>query len=179
MPISSAFIWMVARPAISDADEAVVADQFGVGVLVRVLRPHDRRHVEAGPVGERRRPDIGSLRVDGPVERLRDVMAHRGRPPVDVDLQAARLDTELELQVRDDRREIGVAGALAKAVERPLHVAGAGLDGRHEAGRGQPVSSWQWMPMMASAPTCALTSATIRTDLARQGAAVGVAQHEM
>ncbi len=31
-----------------------------------------------------------------------------------------------------------------------------------ELATAQPVSSWQWMPMIASLPTCDLTSATMR-----------------
>jgi hypothetical protein len=45
---------------------------------------------------------------------------------------AARLGehraAELELQVADEADEVGVAGALAVAVQRALHVRGAGLD---------------------------------------------------
>ena len=36
---------------------------------------------------------------------------------------------QLELEIGNDRQEIGVAGALAIAVERALHVGGAGVDG--------------------------------------------------
>ena len=35
----------------------------------------------------------------------------------------------LEKQCRDERDEIGVAAALAQAVERALHLARAGVDG--------------------------------------------------
>ena len=109
-----------------------VADQFGVDVFVGVLRPDDGRHVQAGLVSERRRADIRSLGVDRTVERLGNVVTHGGQP-FDATVGQAGV-AELELQVRDHRGEVGVAGALTETVERALHVPGAGLDRGHRVG---------------------------------------------
>ena len=46
------------------------------------------------------------------------------------------LVAELELQVREDRGQVGVAGALADAVHRALHEARALLDGGERVGDG-------------------------------------------
>ena len=46
------------------------------------------------------------------------------------------VDAELELQVRHDDEEVGVARALAVAVRRALHVRDACLDRRHGVGDG-------------------------------------------
>ena len=43
---------------------------------------------------------------------------------------------ELELQRGDDREQVGVAGTLAVAVRRPLHVRCAGPDRRERVGHG-------------------------------------------
>ena len=48
-----------------------------------------------------------------------------------------------------------------------------------ELATAQPVSSWQWMPTVTSAPKWACTAPTISLDLVGQRAAVGVAQHDV
>ena len=77
-------------------------------------------------------PTYGRLRVDGPVEHLGDVVADGGEPLEPAVGEA--LVAELELQVGDDRREVGVARALAEAVQRALHVTGAGAHRGHRVG---------------------------------------------
>ena len=126
---------------------------------------------------ERRGADVGSLRIDGPVEGLGDVMAHR-RQPFDPTFRKA-LVAELELQVRDHGREVRVAGPLAEAVERALHVSGAGFDRRHRVGHGAPGVV---VAVDADDRVVADVGLDVGDDaahLARQGAAVGVAQHEV
>ncbi len=105
------------------------------------------------------------------------MVAHRGEP-LDATLRQA-LVAELELQVRDDRREVRVAGALAEAVERSLHMAGAGLDGRHRVGHG---ATGVVVAVDADDRVVADVGLDVgddSTDLTRQRSAVGVAQHEM
>src|SRR3712207_8220754 len=46
-----------------------------------------------------------------------------------ISLRADAAAAELELERGDDRGQVGVAAALAVAVERPLHHRGAGQDG--------------------------------------------------
>ena len=135
MPRSSAFIWIVALPAISDTTNRVpLPTDSGVDVLVGVLGAGDRAHVQTGLVGERRRPDVRRLRVDRPVERLGDAVRHHGEP-LHASLRQAHV-VLLELQVGDDRREVGVAGALTEPVQRALDVAGAAPHRRHRVGDG-------------------------------------------
>jgi hypothetical protein len=45
------------------------------------------------------------------------------------------LDAHLELEVGNDRHQVGVARALAVAVDGALHVRGAGDDGDDRVGR--------------------------------------------
>ena len=87
--------------------------------------------------------------------------------------------TELELEVADDRRQVGVAGALADAVERPLHVAGAAGDGRHRVGDGAA-------RVVVAVDADGDVGADVgddggrhRFDLVRERAAVGVAQDDV
>ena len=119
---------------LADDEAGAVADELGIDVLVGVLGPGDGAGVQPGLVGERRRADVRRLRVDGPVEQLGDVVADR-REPLDAAVGQARV-AQLELQVGDDRRQVGVAGALAEPVERALDVAGAGEHGGHRVGDG-------------------------------------------
>ena len=67
------------RPAghLADHEAGAVADRLGVDVLVGVARPGDGAGVQAGLVGERRRPDEGLVRIGGDVDQLGDVV---GRP---------------------------------------------------------------------------------------------------
>ena len=48
-----------------------------------------------------------------------------------------------------------------------------------ELATAQPVSSWQWMPIVTSSPTWACTRADDLLDLVRQRAAVRVAEHDV
>ncbi len=70
--------------------------------------------------------DVRLVGVRRAVEQLVEVVGRLGERREAVRREA--VVAELELQVRDDRREVGVAAALAVAVHRPLHVRRAGLD---------------------------------------------------
>ena len=115
-------------------EACAVADRLGIDVLVGVLGPGDGADVEAGLVGERPGADVGRLRADGAVEQLGDVVAdaRQLRQPA---LREARV-AELELEVADDRRQVGVAGALADAGQRPLDVTRSPGHGGHRVGDG-------------------------------------------
>ncbi len=54
-----------------------------------------------------------------------------------------RAAVERDLKSADDRREVGVAGALADAVHRALHLRGAGLDGGDRVRDAALQSLWQ------------------------------------
>ena len=103
-----------------DHEPGAVADGIGGDVLVGVGALRDRTRVQARLVRERRRADIGRLRVERHVHELGDVVRDRREPlePVGGD----RLDPHLQREVRDDRGEVAVADALAVAVDGALHL---------------------------------------------------------
>ena len=85
-------------------------------------------------------------------------------------------NSRLQLQRRDDRDEIGVAAALAEAVERALDLARAGAHGGERIGhRLLGVVMGMDADMIAGDLLDHL--ADDRLDLVRQRAAIGVAQH--
>ena len=86
-------------------------------------------------------------------------------------------DPHLEGQVGDGGRQIGVAGALAVAVDAALDLGDAhrGRPAR-ELATAQPESLWKWQPSGDVNQVADLADDAL--DLERQAAAVGVAQHE-
>ena len=111
-----------------------VAHRFRRDVLVgrRILQ--HRAHVHAALVGERAVADVGLIVAQRQVGQLGDEARHRGQAR-----QLLRPDggvAQLQLQVGDDRAQIGVAAALAIAVHAALHVRGALLHGRERIGHG-------------------------------------------
>src|SRR5450631_1642309 len=115
----------------------------GRGVL------HDRRSVDTGLGRERALADIGRMAVGRPVEDLVEGVRGVGEG---LELVVGNADLEplgisrLELEVADQRYQIGVAAALAEAVERALDLARSG------AHRGERIRHrllgvlWAWMP---------------------------------
>ena len=120
---------------LGDEDTAVVADlgRFDVLVVHRVF--DDGRHVIASLVGEGRRADVGRESVHGQVGQFGDEPGRGG------DLaQLMVLDdsnAHLELQVGDDRGQVGVAAALSVAVETALDLLDAGLYCGQRVGDGE------------------------------------------
>ena len=90
---------------------------------------------------------------------------------------ASTLDAHLQLEVGDDRDEVRVAGALADAVDRALHLRRAGLDRDERVGDGAAAVV---VPVDAERDVRQRLAhlGDDRRDLRRQRAAVGVAQHE-
>ena len=158
-------------------EAGAVADRLGIDVLVGVLGAGDGAGVEAGLVGEGPGADVGRLRADRPVEQLGDVVADArqlGQPAVG---EAAI--AELQLEVADDRREVGVAGALADAGQRPLDVARSPGDGGHRVGHGAAGVVVAVDADRDVATDVGDDGGGRRFDLMRQRAAVGVAEHDM
>ena len=131
----------------------VVADRLAVDVLVGgAAGPAQRRGVQPALVGERRRADVRVGGVRRQVHQLGHVVAHRGEPLEAALGQAAAMPI---LSVRSGMHghEVGVAGALAVAVDRALHLGGAADAPRpRELATAQPVSFWVWMPSCTSSP---------------------------
>ena len=160
-----------------DEEPRAVAHGLRRDVLVGVLGAGDRRYVQSRLVREGRRPDVRRLRVHRPVEHLGDVVADGGEP-LEAPLGEAA-HAEFQLEVGDHRREVGVAGALAEAVERALHVAGAREHRRHRVGHR---ATRVVVAVDADQRVAAHVGAHVGDDLAHlvgQRPAVGVAQHDV
>ena len=122
-------------------------------------------------------PTYGACGLIGPVEQLGDVVADARQLGQAALGQAAV--TELELEVADDRREVGVAGALADARQRPLHVARPAGDGSHRVGDG---ATGVVVAVDADGDVVADVGddgGRCRLDLVGQRTAVRVAQHDV
>ena len=95
--------------------------------------------MQARLVGEGRGADVGRLAVGHAVEDVVEQPADPGDvgegAALDAGLEAAGVGL-LEEQRRDQRHEVGVAAALAEAVERALDLPRAGVDGGERVGDG-------------------------------------------
>ncbi len=111
---------------LGDEQLASVADHVGIDVLERGRIDVDARHVHAALVRERVAPDVGLVGIGGEVEQL--VEEVRGRGQRAQLLVGHALVAELELEVRDDRDQVGVSAPLPVAVHRALDVDRALLD---------------------------------------------------
>ena len=110
----------------------VVADRRRVDMLVGVHAALDAGDVQSGLVREGAVPDVGLARMRRDVRQLVD--QHRDLAQR---LELARrhaLVAELELKVGDDRDQVGVAAALAEAVDRALDLHGAAAHGGDRVG---------------------------------------------
>ena len=119
--LASALDHVAAAALLADDDVPPVADRARIEVLVRSRVGGDRVDVDAALVRERsvadeRQPPV-RLDVGDVVDETREL----GQA---VEVLARRtLDPELEHEVRDDRGQVRVPGALAVAVDRALHLA--------------------------------------------------------
>ena len=118
---------VAAAGELADQDLAAVADERGIDVLVAAEQLLDGVHVRPALVRERGgahprqarvRPDVGDL-----VDELGQLLEERQRFGRHGALH------QLERQIRNDRRQVAVAGPLAVPVDRALHVRGTGVDG--------------------------------------------------
>ena len=122
----------VAPGELGDEQLARVADQPGLDVLEgRAVGAH-AGHVQAALVREGVAPDVGLGPVGRAVEQLVDEV--RGLGQARQLLVGQHATAHLELEVGDDRDEVGVAGALADPVHRALDLARADLDGGQRVG---------------------------------------------
>ena len=153
-------------------------------MLVGAAGPGRGGAVDAALVGERRPADVRLVVVRGDVDDLGHVAGHLGQLA-----QAARRDRlvlRLELQVGQDADQVGVAAALAVAVDRALDVADAVGDRRQRVGHRQlrvvvAVDAPDHLaapPARPSAARAADRRPHDRDQLVGQRAAVGVAQDE-
>ncbi len=143
---------------------AAIADARRVDVLVGARILGDGRGVDAGLGGEGRGADVGRLAVGGAVdhvvEALGDMRSAARALGRDADLEAVGIG-RLQHQRRDERGEVGVAAALADAVERALDLARRRpRTAASELATACSVSLWAWMPRWSPG----MTFATSRDD---------------
>ena len=182
MPRRSSSASTLDLPAWSETStRRAVADALGRHVLVGARVLQHGRGVDAGLGGEGGGADIGRMAVRRAVqqlvERARHGVSDASPAVVHADLEAVG-EVRLQHQRRDQRHEVGVAAALAEAVQRALD-----LPRRRRARRP---ANWRRLARCrhgrgcrACRPGCAgATSPTMRLDLVRQRAAIGVAQHD-
>ena len=127
-------------------------------------------------MGERRLADVRVGGVRRQVDELGHVAAHRGEP-LEAALREA-LHPELQLEVGDAGHEVGVAGALAVAVDRALELGGPAEHRGDGVGDRAPA-------VVLGVDADLLVGAEVVRHLADdplhlvgQRAAVGVAEHE-
>ena len=174
-PSSRAFMTMLLRPARSLISTCrVLPTERRIDVLVAAQHLRDRVHVRAALVRERRGADPRQARVRPQVRGLVDELRQLGQLRQRFGRHAALV--QLEVQDRHHRRDVAVAGPLAVAVDRALHVRGAGLD------RGERVGDAEADVVVrvdADARAQRLArQARDRRDSRRQRSAVGVAQRD-
>ena len=110
---------------VGDGDDALVADEFGIDVLVGAGQLLHGVHMQSTFVREGSEADVGRT----------DVMRHVGELVHEVGEFAqageieAEVDAHLDLQGGHDGDEVAVSDAFAVAVDRALHLAGTGAHG--------------------------------------------------
>src|SRR5262249_56054327 len=123
---------VAAAAELAHHDARRVADPLGRGGLVRRRVAARGGDVHAALVGERAPPDVGHVLVHREVRDLGDEAGGLGEPRQVGEATRGLL----ELEVGRDDAQVGVAAALAVAVDRPLDVAGAGAAPRGGGGGG-------------------------------------------
>ena len=164
---------------VGDQHAAAVADAFRLHVLVGGRLLEDGRRMDAGLGGERRLADVGRLPVRRAVQDLVEHAARMRQLPEllgpDLHLEALG-ELRLQQQRRDQRGEVGIAAALAQAIERALDLPRAGPHRRQRIGdRVLGVVVRVDAEMRARHVLRHLGDDL--AHLVRQRAAVGVAQH--
>ena len=160
---------------LGDQQVAVVADDGRVDVLERLRVGAHARRVQPRLVREGVLADVGLGRVGRAVEQL--VEQVRGLGQAREALGREHLGAHLQLQVGDDRHEVGVAGPLADAVDRALHLRRAGFHGRERV-RDRAAGVVVGVDPERRVGQRFAHDHERRAHLRRQRAAVGVAQHD-
>ena len=165
---------------VRDQELAPVADRLRPHMLVgrRVL--DDGGRVDARLGRERALAHIGQIAVGSPVEDLVERARHVGQARQlvvgDPDLELLGI-SRLELEVADQRNEVGIAAAFAEAVEGALDLARAGPH-RGEGIRDRLLGVVMGVDADVLAGNGLDHRADDRLDLMGQRSAICVAQHD-
>ena len=116
-----------AAAVVGGDDAAAVADRLGRHVLVGARDARDPARVQPGLVRERVAARVRLARVGGEVRDVGDVVRQLGEV-LDRALGQRVGRAHLQHEVGGERDQVGVAGALAVAVDRALHLVHAGVD---------------------------------------------------
>lgn len=119
--------------------------------------------------------DEGGIAVGRPVQPLVEHARHMGQM-AQVVLGHPGFKAHLQHQIGNDADQIGVAAALAQAVQRALDLTGAGAHGGQTIGHGV-LGVVVAMDAQVIAGNDGGDGADDRLDLMGQRSAVGVAQH--
>jgi hypothetical protein len=133
----------------------------------KVSRRRDAGDVHAALVRERVAPDVGLVGVGREVEQLVDEVRGLGQR-ASCSL-AKQLVAELQLQVGDDRDQVGVAGALAEPLIVPWTWRAPTSTAASVFATPHSESLWQWIPSARPAERRPTTRSSPR-DLRRQRA---------
>ena len=106
-----------------------IAHQQRVDVLVRARVAAHGGHVDATLMRKGRLPDVSLVIIRFKVGHFGHVMRYIEQVCQPAVWQA--LQPQLDLQVGDERAQVGVAAAFAVAVDGALHLDGAGAYRRH------------------------------------------------
>ena len=165
---------------IGNQHAAPIADAFGHHMLISAWVLQDGGSVDAGLGGEGGSAHEGRVpirrAVQDFVERPRDMRELAQPLFVDADVETAG-EGGLQLQGADQGHEIGVAAALAEAVQRALDLARAGFD-RRERIRDRAAAIVMGVNAEAIAGNDLRGLGDDAPHLVGQGAAVRVAQHD-
>mmetsp|Transcript_91823 Transcript_91823/g.159271 ORF Transcript_91823/g.159271 Transcript_91823/m.159271 type:complete len:482 (+) Transcript_91823:932-2377(+) len=157
-------------------DAPLVAHKVGVNVLIAV---RDLRHgmdVHATLVGEGCRPHEGLPGVGDCVGQLVQCLAEGCQ--LGNSIFRKTVVAHLQPKVADDRRQIHISTPFAEAIDRPLHLIAASLDGRQCVGHCQSPVIVDVDPELDVSPQGLLQCVDVLDDLGGQRATVCVTQDE-
>src|SRR5581483_10219247 len=165
---------IAAAGQVRDEHALAVADELGIDVLIGLAVLENARDVHAALVRERAVAHVRLMLVGAQIRQLVEEMRRVAQL-----LELLVLDAvlaHLELEIGNDRAEIQVAATLADAVDRPLHLARAHLDRRERIGDRE-------LAVVVAVDAerrrdHSRERRDSRANLARQPAAVGVAEHD-